>query len=178
MAKVLEFQLQHQPPSEYLELISFRVDWFDHLAVQGTLKSPLQHHSLKASILWCLAFFMVQHSDPYISTGKSIVLTIQTFVSKVISLLFNMLSRFVVALSFKDQVFFNFMVAVTVCTDFGAQEKKIRHCFQFFSISLPWSDGTGCHDLSFLNVEFQASFSHSALPPSSRLFLVFFALCH
>ena len=67
----------------------------DLLAVQATLKSLLQHHSLKASILWCLAFFMVQHSDPYISTGKTIVLTIQTFVSKVISVLFNMLSRFV-----------------------------------------------------------------------------------
>ena len=78
-------------------LISFRMDWFDLLAVQGTLKSLLQHHNSKASILWCSAFFMVQLSHPYMTTGKTMALTIQTFVSKVMSLLFNMLSRFVIA---------------------------------------------------------------------------------
>ena len=76
--------------------ISFRTDWFD-LAVQGTLKSLHQHHSSKASILWCLAFFMVQLSHPYMTTGKTIALTRRSFVGKVISLLFNMLSRLVIA---------------------------------------------------------------------------------
>ena len=78
-------------------LISFRIDWFDPLAVQGTLKSLLQHHSSKASILWCSAFFIVQLSHPYMTIRKTIVLTIQTFVGKVMSLLFNMLSGFVIA---------------------------------------------------------------------------------
>ena len=76
-------------------LISFRIDWFDLLAVQGTLKSLLQHHSSKASILWCSAFFMVQLSHPYMTTGITKALTRQTFVSQVMSLFFNMLSRFV-----------------------------------------------------------------------------------
>ena len=77
-------------------MISFRIDWFDLLAVQGTLKSLLQHHSSKASILWCAAFFKVQLSHPYMTTGKTIALTIRTFVSKVTSLLLNMLPRFAV----------------------------------------------------------------------------------
>ena len=85
------------PSNEYSGLISFRIDWFDLLAVQGTLKSLLQHHSSKASILWHLAFFTVQLSHPYMTTGKTIALTIQTFVSKVMSLLSNTLSRFVIA---------------------------------------------------------------------------------
>ena len=88
VAKVLEFQLQHQ--------ISFRIDWLDLLAVQGTLKSLLQNHSSKASILWCSAFFIVQLWHPYMTIGKTIALTRQTFVDKVMSLLFNMLSRLVI----------------------------------------------------------------------------------
>ena len=93
----MEFQLQHQSFSEYSGLISFRIDWLDLLAVQGTLNSLLQHHSSKASILQRSAFFMVQLSHPYMTTGKTIALTIWTFVGKVMSLLFNMLSRFVIA---------------------------------------------------------------------------------
>ena len=85
------------PSNEYSELISFRINWFDLLAIQGTLKSLLQHHSLKASILWRSAFFMLQLSHPYMTTAKTTALTIWTFVGKVISLLFNMLSRFVIA---------------------------------------------------------------------------------
>ena len=84
------------PSNEYSGLISFMIDWFDLLAVQGTLKS-LQHHSSKASVLQCSAFFMVQPSYPYMTTGKNIALTRQTFVGKVMSLFFNMLSRFVIA---------------------------------------------------------------------------------
>ena len=95
MVKGLEFQLQHF--REYSGLISFRMDWLDLLVVQGTLKSLLQHHSSKASILRCSAFFMVQLSHPYMTNGKSITLMIQIFVGKVMSLLFSTLSRFVIA---------------------------------------------------------------------------------
>ena len=101
------------------------------------------------------AFFMVQLSYLYMTTGKTIALTIQTFVGKVMSLLFNMLSSLVIIFLLRSkQVSFNFMAAVTICSDFGAQENKIWHCFHFFPIYLPWSVGTKCHDLSFLNVEF------------------------
>ena len=82
--------------NEHPGLISFRMDWLDLLAVQETFKSLLQHHSLKASILWCSAFFIVQHSHPYMTTGKTIALTRRTFFGKVMSLLFNMLSRLVI----------------------------------------------------------------------------------
>ena len=82
--------------NEYLGLISFRIDWFNLFAVQGTLRSLLQHHSSKASILWCSAFFIVQLSHPYMTTGKTKALTRQTFVGKVMSLHFNMLSRLVI----------------------------------------------------------------------------------
>ena len=98
MGKVLEFQLQQIIPSkEYPGLISFRMNWLDLLTVQGTLKSLLQFHSSKASILQRSAFFIVQLSHPYMTTGKTIALTRQIFVGKVISLLFNMLSRLVIA---------------------------------------------------------------------------------
>ena len=90
----MELQLQHS--TEYSGLISFRIDWLDLLAVQGTLKSLLQHHSPKASVLQCSAFFIVQLSHPYMTTGKTIVLTRRTFVGKVMSLLLNMLSKFVI----------------------------------------------------------------------------------
>ena len=83
-------------PNEHPGLISFRMDWLDLLAVQGTLNSLLEHHSSKVSILWCSAFFIVQISYPYMTTGKTIALTRQTFVGKVMSLLFSMLSRFVI----------------------------------------------------------------------------------
>ena len=85
------------PSNEYSGLVSFRIDWLDLLAVQGTLKSLLQHHGSKASILWCSAFFMVQLSHLYMTTGKTIALTRQTFVGKVMSFLFNMLSRLIIA---------------------------------------------------------------------------------
>ena len=94
--KYWSFSFSISPSNEYSELISLRIDWLELLAVQGTLKSLLQHHSSKASILWCSAFFMVQLSHPYMTTGKTIALTRQTFVSKIISLLFNTLSRLVI----------------------------------------------------------------------------------
>ena len=94
--KYWSFSFSISPSDKYSGLISFRMDWFDLLAVQGTLKSLLQHYNSKASILRCLAFFMFQLSYPYVTTGKTIALTIWTFVGKVMSLLFNMLSRFVI----------------------------------------------------------------------------------
>ena len=96
VAKVLELQFQHQSFQWIFRLISFRIDWFDLLSVQGTLRSLLQHHGSKASILQCSAFFMVWLSHPYMTTGKAIALTVWTFVSKVMSLFFNMLSRYVI----------------------------------------------------------------------------------
>ena len=95
--KYWSFSLSISPSNEYAGLISFRIDWFDLLAVQGTLKSLLQPHSSKALVLKCSAFFIVQLSHPYMTTGKPIALTRRTFVDKVMSLLFIMLSRFVIA---------------------------------------------------------------------------------
>ena len=95
--KYWSFSFNISPSNEYSGLISFRMDWLDLLAVEGTLKSLIQHHSSKASILRCSAFFIVQLSHPYTTTGKTIALTRQTFVGKVMSLLFNMLSRLVIA---------------------------------------------------------------------------------
>ena len=95
--KYWSFSFKISPSNEYSGLISFRIDWLDVLAVQGTLKSLLQHHSSKASILQCSAFFIVHLSHSYMTTGKTIALTSQTFVGKVMSLLFNMLSRLVIA---------------------------------------------------------------------------------
>ena len=94
--KYWRFSFSISPSNQYSGLISFRMDWLDLLAIQGTLKRLPQHHSSKASILWCSAFFTVQLSHPYMTTGKTIALTRQTFVDKVMSLLFNMLSRLVI----------------------------------------------------------------------------------
>ena len=91
------FTFNINPSNEFSGLVSFRTDWFDLLTVQGTSKSLLQYHSSKASVLWCLAFFMVQLSRPYMTAGETIALTRRTFVSKVMSLLFKMLSRLVIA---------------------------------------------------------------------------------
>ena len=95
--KYWSFSFNMSPSNKYSRLISFRIDWLDLFAVQGTLKSLLQHHSPKASILWHSAFFIVQLSHPYMTTGKTIALTRWTFVGKVMSLLFNMQSRLVIA---------------------------------------------------------------------------------
>ena len=121
------FSFSISPSSEHPGLISFRMDWLDLLAVQGTLKSLLQHHSSKASILQCSAFFIVQLSHPCMTTGKTIALTRWTFVGPVMSLLFNMLSRL-------EQISFNFMAAITICTDFGAPQNKVSHCFHCFPV--------------------------------------------
>ena len=152
VAKYWSCSYKISPTNEHPGLISFRMDWLDLLVVQGTLKSLLQHHSSKASILQSSAFFTVQLSHPYMTTGKNIALTRRTFVDKVMSLLFNMLSRLVITFLPRSNRL-NFMAAITICSDFGAQKTKISHCFHCLTIYLPWNDGTGCHDFCFLNVE-------------------------
>ena len=126
--KYSSFSFSISPSNEYSGLISFRIDWFDLLVVQGTFKRLLQNHSSKASILCCSAFFVAQLSYPYMTTGKTIASTRRTFVNKVMSLLFNMLSRLVITFLPRSKHFLNFMAAVTIFSDFGAQE-KVCHCF-------------------------------------------------
>ena len=121
--KYWSFSFSIIPSKEIPRLISFRMDWLDLLVVQGTLKSLLQHHSSKASILWHSAFLTVQLSYSYMTTGKTIVLTKQTLVGKVMSLLLNMLSRLVI--TFLPRSNFNFMAAITIFSDFGAQKHKV-----------------------------------------------------
>ena len=135
------------PSTKYSELIAFRMDSLDLLAVQGTLKIR-QHQSSKASILWCSAFFIVQLSHSYMTTGKTTALTRWSFFGKVMSFLYNMLSGLVKSFP-KEQESFNFTASVTICRDSGPQN-IVCHCVP---IDLPWSDGTGCCDLSLLNVE-------------------------
>ena len=125
------FSFNISPSNEYSGLISFRMDWLDLLAAQGTLKSLLQHHSSKASVFQCSAFFMVQLSHPYMMTGKPC-----TFVSKVMSLLLSMPSRLVIAFLPRSKRFL-----ISWCCHhlrgFGAQENKVCHCFHCVSIYLP-----------------------------------------
>ena len=135
--KYWSFSFNISPSSEYSGLISFRMDWLDLLAVQGTLKSLLEHHSSKASILWLSAFFMIQLSRPYRTTGKTIALTRQTFVGKLMSLLFNMLSRLVIVFLPKSKHLLISWLAITICSDFGAPKNKAYHCFHYFPIYFP-----------------------------------------
>ena len=120
------------PSDKYLELITLKIGWFDLPAVQGTFKSLLQHHSSKASTLWHSAFFIVQLSHPYMTTGKTTALIRWTSVGKVMSLLLNMLYRFVITFLPRSKHFFYFMAAVTICSDFGTQENKVCHCFPIY----------------------------------------------
>ena len=138
VAKVLSFSFNISPSNEHSGLISFRMDWLDLLAVQGTLRNFLQHHSSRASILQHLAFFIVQLSHPFMTIGKTIAVTRLTFVSKVLSLLFNMLSRLVITFLPRSK---------------HLLKNKVSHCFLCFPNYLPWNDGTRCHDLRFFNVE-------------------------
>ena len=147
--KYWSFSFNISPSNEHSGLISFRTDWLDLLVLQGTLKSLLQHHSSKASILRCSGFFIAQLSHPYMTTGKTIALTRRNFVGKVMSMLFSMLSRVVITFLPRSKSL-NFMAAVTIYSDFGAPKNKVCH---FFPIHLPWIDRTGYDDLSFLNVE-------------------------
>ena len=134
--KYWNFSLSLSPSSEYSGLISFTTDWLDLLAVQGTLKSLLQHHSSKASVLQQSAFFIVQFSHPYMTTGKTIDLTRWTFVGKVMSLLFNMLSRFVIAfLPRSKHLLISWLHSPSVVI--LEPNNIVSHCFHFFHIYLP-----------------------------------------
>ena len=121
--KYWSFSFSIIPSKDIPGLISVRMDWLDLLAVQGTLKSLLQHHTSKASVLWRSAFFTVQLS--HMTTGKTIALTRRTFVGKVMSLLLNMLSRLIITLLPRCKRLFNFMASITICSDFGAQKHKV-----------------------------------------------------
>ena len=151
--KYWNFSFNISPSSEHPGLISFRMDWLGLLAVQGTLKSLLQHHNSKASIFWCSALSTIQFSNSYMTTGKTISLTRRTFVGKVMSLFFNMLFRLVITFLPRSKYLLISWLQSPSAMIFRAQKNKVSHCFQCFPIYLPWSDGTRCHDLSFLNVE-------------------------
>ena len=146
------FSFSISPSNKYSGFISFRIDWFYLLAVQGTLKSLLQHHSSKTSVLWCSALFVVQLSHPYMTTGKTIALTRRIFLGKVMSLLFNMLSKLVIAFLPSKHLLISWLQSPS--TVIRELKKIVCHYFHCFLIYLPWSDGMGCHDLSFLNGEF------------------------
>ena len=128
-----------------------------------TLRGLFQYHNRIASILWCSAFFMVQLSHPYMTTGKAIALTIQTFVSKVMTLFFNTLSRFCHTFSSKEQA------AINVCSDFGAQENKICHCFHFLPICYEVIELDAIM-LVFLMMSFKPNFSLTSFTFIKRLF--------
>ena len=150
--KYWSFSFNTSSSDKHPGLISFRMDWLDLLAVQGTLKSLLQHHSSKASVLQRSTFFTVQLSHPYMMTGKTIALTRWTFVGKVMSLLFNILARLVITfLSRNKRLLISWLQSPSAVI---LEPKKIVcHCFHCFPIYLPWNDGIRCHDLGVLNVE-------------------------
>ena len=134
VAKVLEFQLRHQSCQWIFRLISFRMDWLDLLAVQGTLKSLLQHHSSKASILRCSAFFIVQLSHPYMTAGKTTALIRWTIVGKIMSLLFNMLSRLVITFLPRSKRLLISWLQSPSAVILEPPKNEVCHCFHCFSI--------------------------------------------
>ena len=152
--KYWSFSFNISPSNEHPGLISFRMDWLDLLAVQGTLKSLPQHHSSKASILQRSAFFIVQLSHPYTTTGKTIALTRWVFANKVMSLLFNMLSRSVIIfLPRSKRLLTSWLQSPSAVILEPKKIKSVTVSTVSPSIS-HWNDGTRCHDLRFLNVEF------------------------
>ena len=160
------FSFSITPSNEHPGIISFRMDWLDLLAVQGTLKSLLQHHSSKASILRCSAFFTVQLSHPYMTTGKTIALTRWTFVGKVMSLLFNMLSGLVITFLPRSRRLLTSWLQSPPAVILEPPQNKVWHCFHCFPIYFPWSDGTRCHSV-FWMLSFRPTFSLSSFiwPP-------------
>ena len=164
--KYWSFSFSIIPSKEHPGLISFIMDWLDPLAVQGTLKSLLQHHSSKASILRRSAFFTVQLSHPYMTTGKTIALTRRTFVGKVMSLLLNMLSRLVITfLPRSKRLSISWLQSPSAVI--LEPRKIVSHCFHCFPIHLPQSDRIRSHDLSFGMLTFKPTF-HSPLPLASE----------
>ena len=157
--KYWSFSFSISPFNEYAGLISFRIYWFDLYTVQGTLKSLLQHHSSKASILRHSAFFMIQLSHPYMTTGKTIALTIQTFVSKAMSLVFNMLSRLVIAfLRRSKHLLISWLQSPSAVILELKKIKSLTVSIVSHLFAMKWwahdLSFLRCHDLSFVNVEF------------------------
>ena len=151
--KYWSFSFSISPSNEHPGLISYRMDWLDLLAVQGSLKTLLQHHSSKASVVWHSAFFTVQLSHPYMTTGKTIALTRWTFVGIVMSLLFNMLSRLVITFLPRSKCLLISWLQSPSAMILEPRKTKSATISTVSPIYFPWSDRTGCHDLSFLNVE-------------------------
>ena len=136
--KCWSFSFSISPSNEYSRLISFKIDWFDLLTVQGTLKSLLQHHSSKASILQHSASFIVQLSHAYMTTGKTVALTGQTFVGKVMSLLFNMLSRLVITFCPRSKcLLISWLQSPSAVILEHCPQNKVSHCFHHFPTYLP-----------------------------------------
>ena len=135
--KYWSFSFNISPSNEHPGLISFRMDWLDLLAAQRTLKSPLQHHSSKASILQCSAFFIVQLSHPYMTTGKTIALTRWTFVGKVMCLLFNMLTRLVITFLSKSKHLLTSWLRSPSAVILEPQKNKVSHGLHCFPIYFP-----------------------------------------
>ena len=152
--KYWSFSLGISPSNEYPGLISFRMDWLDLLAVQGTLKSLLQHHTSKASILRHSAYFTVQLSHPYMTTGKTVALTRRILVGKVMSLLLNMLSRLVITFLPRSRHLLILWLQSPSAVILEPKEEEIYYCFHICSFYLPCSNGAGCHDLHFFNIHF------------------------
>ena len=151
--KCWSFSFNINLSNEHSGLILFRMDWLDLFAVQETHKHLLQHHSSKASILWRSAYFIVHFSHPYMTTGKAIALTRQTFVRKVMSLLFNMLSRLVITFIPRSKhLLISWLQSPSAVILEPPKIKSVTVSIASPSI-LPWNDGTRCHDLRFLNVE-------------------------
>ena len=162
--KYWSFTFSISPSNEHPVLISSRMDWLDPLAVQGTLKSLLQHHSSKASILWHSAFFIGQPSHPYMTTGKTIALTRLTFVDKVMSLLFNMLSRLVINFLPRSKCLLITWLQSPSAVILEPQNIKSL-TGSTASPFLPFRDGTGCHDLQVSSVQFSHSVVSNSLQP-------------
>ena len=154
--KYWSFSFSISPSNEY----SGPISWMNQDGLVGSPCSPtdsqesFQHHSSKASILRCSAFFIVQLSHPYMTTGKTIALTRQTFVGRVISLHFNMLSRVVITFLPRSKHLLISWLQSPSAVILEPPQNKVWHCFHCFPICFPWSDGNRCHDLRFLNVEF------------------------
>ena len=152
--KYRSFSFNISPSNEYSGLISCRMDWLDVLAVQGTLKGLLQNHISQAWTLWCSQFFIFQLSHPYMNTGKkNIALSRRTFVGKVASLLFNILSSLVITFLPRSKRLLISWLQSPSAMILEPKKIKVWHCFHRFPIYFPWSDGTRYHDLCFPNVE-------------------------
>ena len=168
--KYWSYSFNISPSKEHPGLISFRMDWLDLLAVQGSLKNLLQHHSSKASFLWCSAFFVVELSHPYMTTGNTIVLTRWTFVSKVTSLLFNMLTSFVIAFLPSSKCL--------LISWLQSPSAVILECKKMKSVSVSIVSPSICHEvmgpdaiiLGFWMLSFKPTFSLFSFPFIKRLF--------